>query len=74
MATLTMREVQKNYLERKEKTGWKRIQIWKLDEKNKSVQARVKLGTQLANQSENEKKLMEDLTKYNDKMLKDIVW
>ncbi len=74
MATLTVREVQKNYMERKEKSGWKRIQIWKLDEKNKNVQLKIKLGAQLTNQSKNETELMDELTKYNDEMLKDIVW
>ncbi len=74
MATLTVREVQKNYMERKEKAGWKRIQIWKLDEKNKNVQLKIKFGAQLTNQSKNETELMDELTKYNDEMLKDIVW
>lgn len=74
MATLTMSEIQKNYTERKEKSGWKRIQIWKLDEKNKDIQAKIKLGAQLINQSTNEKQLIDELTKYNDEMLKDITW
>ena len=70
MAALTVREVQKNYMERKEKSGWKRIQIWKLDEKNNNVQLKIKLGAQLTNQSKNETELMDELIKYNNEMLK----
>ncbi|MFN8770605.1 MAG: hypothetical protein ACK5Z5_05350 [Neisseriaceae bacterium] len=74
MAGLSSREIQRNYVERKEKKGWKRIQIWKIDETNEEVQMRIKLGAQLVNQSEKEKYLMEELTRYNDEMLKGIIW
>ena len=70
MATLTVREVQKNYMETKEKSGWKRIQIWKLDEKNKNLQLKIKSGAQLTSQSKNETELMDELIKYNNEMLK----
>jgi hypothetical protein len=50
------------------------VQIWKLNEENKEVQLKIKLGVQLINQSKNEIELIDKLTEYNDKMVKDIVW
>ena len=72
MTALTMNQIQHNYRERKQKLGWKRIQIWKLDDTNLEVKKRVKKGALLANISLDEKKLLEDLSTYTDKSLKNI--
>ena len=72
MSALTINQIQHNYKERKLNSGWKRVQIWKLDDTNTKVRARIKSGAQLANQSAQEKDLIDELSVYTHNMLKDI--
>jgi hypothetical protein len=72
MTTLTMHEIQHNYRERKHKTGWKRIQIWKLDETNRQVRERIQIGAKIANQSQDDIKLVDEISAYTHASLQDI--
>ena len=72
MTALSSSQLQNRYREQKLKLGWKRVQIWKLDEKDKNVRQRVQQGTSIANSSQDEQHLVDDITKYSDKLLKDI--
>ena len=72
MTALTMHEIQHNYRERKQKSGWRRIQIWRLDETNKQVKMRIKMGAKLINQTQDEASLVKKLSMYSHKMLQDI--
>jgi hypothetical protein len=72
MTSLTMNQIQHNYKERKQKAGWKRIQIWKLDDTNERVRERIKSGAKLANQTKHDKELIDELSAYTHAMLQDI--
>ena len=64
-------EIQREYNTRKIQTGYKRIQIWKLDENNKFVQQRIKIACMKINQSTNENNLIDEISAYTHDLLQD---
>lgn len=62
-------EVQRAYKNRKIQTGYKRVQIWRLDENNISVQQRVKIACININQSSNE--IVDEISAYTHSLLQD---
>lgn len=72
MTTLTMNQIQANYRNKKYESGWKRVQIWKLDETNVNVKKQIKIGAHLANQPQDDARLIEEISKYTHDMLQDI--
>ena len=64
-------EIQQEYKARKIQTGYKRTQIWKLDESNKSVQQRIKIACIKINQNHDEDGLIEEISAYTHNLLQD---
>jgi hypothetical protein len=72
MTALSLNQLQHRYRDKKLKLGWKRIQIWKLDENNKEISQCIKQGSSLANNSKDEQNLVDEIMKHSNKLLKDI--
>ena len=63
--------VQQEYKNRKLSQGFKRVQIWRLDETNKDVRQRIEYACKKINQQDNGQDLLKEIATYTHDLLQD---